>query len=66
MHKQAVRELDPILRRVDMEVGRAWAETVASLITEVKDLSVAAQDGRPLPEWLRERLIEIDKLLEQL
>ena len=50
----------------NIAVSQNWITNTERLISAVQRLCESAHDGRPLPEWLEERLKVIEKLLEEI
>lgn len=51
---------------MNKQVTSEWLRFAQILICEVKDLCEASHDGRPVPEWLAERIEDIEDVLESL
>lgn len=51
---------------MNSQVSEAWVVNANRVIADIRDLCEAARDGRPVPEWLQERLEEIEDALESL
>jgi hypothetical protein len=48
------------------QVSTTWLTHAHELVGATQSLCEASRDGRPVPEWLQERLKDIEILLEKL
>ena len=50
----------------NVQVSETWVKNAYKLVLLAQLLCESARDGRPVPEWLTERLKPIEQLLEEM